>query len=143
MRWKWIDEEVVRAIHEAQLDEHGGGTGLRDEGALSSALARAKNRVAYGEAADAAALAAAYAHGIARNHPFVDGNKRVALVVMELFLELNGWLLAADDVACVVAMQSLAAGRMAEEELAEWLRNHIERARKPARKAGEGKKAKR
>lgn len=143
MRWKWINEGVVRAIHEAQLDEHGGGTGLRDEGALSSALARARNRVAYGEAADAATLAAAYAYGIARNHPFVDGNKRVALVVMELFLELNGWLLAADDAECVVAMQSLAAGRVTEDQLTEWVRKHAERVRKPVRKAGEEKRAKR
>ncbi|HUX45686.1 MAG TPA: type II toxin-antitoxin system death-on-curing family toxin [Terracidiphilus sp.] len=125
MRWTWIEESVVLAIHDSQLDEHGGGAGLRDAGALDSALARAKNRVAYGEAQDAAALAAAYAYGISSNHPFVDGNKRVALVVMELFLELNGWSLVADDADCVAAMQELAAGAMTEEALAAWIRAHI------------------
>ncbi|HEU5350491.1 MAG TPA: type II toxin-antitoxin system death-on-curing family toxin [Terracidiphilus sp.] len=143
MRWTWIEEEVARAIHEAQLDEHGGGTGVRDEGALSSALARAKNRVAYGATADAAALAAAYAYGIARNHPFVDGNKRAALVVMELFLELNGWLLRAGDAECVIAMQRLAAGKLTEDALAEWVRSRAERAKKPVKKARMKRKAKR
>lgn len=131
MRWIWIHESVVLAIHESQLDEHGGSAGLRDEGALSSALARAKNRVAYGEAQDAAALAAAYAFGIASNHPFVDGNKRVALVVMELFLELNGWTLTADDADCVATMQELAADARTEEELVAWVRSHVRRNRKP------------
>ena len=126
MRWQWVADNVVRAIHEAQLAEHGGITGIRDEGLLSSALARPQNLEAYGEEIDAASLAAAYAFGIARNHPFLDGNKRTAFVVMELFLNLNGWALDASDAICISMMLTLASGDLGEKMLAKWLRGHIE-----------------
>jgi len=125
MRWTWVADSVVLAIHEAQLAEHGGIAGIRDEGLLSSALARPQNLLAYGESPDAAALAAAYAFGIARNHPFLDGNKRTAFVVMELFLNLNGWALEADDSDCISTMQSVASGDLGEKGLAAWLRQHV------------------
>ena len=130
MRWTWVADSVVLAIHEAQLAEHGGMAGIRDEGLLSSALARPQNLLAYGESPDAAALAAAYAFGIARNHPFLDGNKRTAFVVMELFLNLNGWTLEADDSDCIAVTESLAAGNVSEKAFAHWLREHVEQAKK-------------
>lgn len=117
------------AIHEAQLAEHGGIAGLRNQGLLASALARPRNREAYGENLDAAALAAAYAFGIARNHPFLDGNKRTAFVVMELFLDLNGWVLDADDNDCISTMLALASGDLGEKGLVAWVRRHITRPR--------------
>jgi death-on-curing protein len=125
MRWIWVVASVVLAIHESQLSEHGGAAGVRDEGLLASALARPRNLEAYGEDVDAAALAASYAFGIARNHPFFDGNKRTAFVVMELFLNLNGWYLEASDAVCISMMQTLAAGSLSEEMLAKWLRGHL------------------
>ena len=125
MEWVWVAGSVVYAIHEAQLAEHGGIAGLRDEGLLSSALARPQNLVAYGDDPDAASLAAAYAFGIARNHPFLDGNKRTAFVVMELFLSLNGWNLTAEDKECITTMLALASGTLPEKSLADWLRLHI------------------
>jgi death-on-curing protein len=100
---------------------------MRDEGLFSSAMARPQNRAAYGDRPDAADLAAAYAFGLARNHPFLDGNKRTAFVVMELFLNLNGWTLDADDAVCISMMLKLAAGKLSEEMLAKWLRGPIER----------------
>jgi death on curing protein len=128
MKWTWIHESVVLAIHEAQLDEHGGAGGLRDNGLLTSALSRPRNLLAYGNSPDAAALAAAYAYGIASNHPFVDGNKRTAFVVLELFLELNGRTLEASDADCVSAMEALAAGNLSETELALWVRERTVRS---------------
>lgn len=125
MHWTWVADSVVLAIHEAQLAEHGGMAGLRDEGLLSSALARPLNSMAYGNHPDTADLAAAYAFGIARNHPFLDGNKRTAFVVMELFLNLNGCSLEADDAECISTMKSVASGDLAEKKLAAWLRSHI------------------
>lgn len=125
MGWIWVADSVVYAIHEAQLAEHGGIPGIRDEGLLASALARPCNLEAYGDDLDAASLAAAYAFGIARNHPFLDGNKRTAFVVMELFLNLNGWILEADDADCISTMLALAAGDLAEKALTTWLRSHI------------------
>jgi death on curing protein len=125
--WDWVADSVVLAIHEAQLAEHGGIAGIRDEGLLSSALARPLNLEAYGDTTDAASLAAAYAFGIARNHPFLDGNKRTAFVVMELFLNLNGWILNADDADCISTMLALAAGNLSEKALSDWLREHIKR----------------
>lgn len=122
--WIWIDPRVINAIHEEQLAEHGGGAGLRDSGLLDSALARPINLSLYGEP-DIAALAASYAVGIAKNHPFVDGNKRTAFVAMELFMALNGAELIADDVACVMTMLAVAAGEMDEAALAEWIRDNI------------------
>lgn len=118
---RWVAASVVLAVHDEQLAEHGGPAGLRDEGLLESALARPRNLLAYGSP-DLAALAAAYAFGIVRDHPFADGNKRVSLIVTELFLALNGLTLTADDAECVLTWRSLAAGRMREEEFAAWLR---------------------
>jgi len=122
-QWTWLEEPVVWAIHEAQLAEHGGSAGVRDAGLLASALARPLNLAAYGEA-DAAALAAAYGFGVARNHPLIDGNKRTAFVCCELFLALNGQLLVADDALCVSTMLALAAGELPEADFAAWLRTH-------------------
>lgn len=120
----WVATEVARAAHGEQLAEHGGGEGVRDAGALESAMMRPRNLALYGEP-DAAALAAAYAFGIARNHPFVDGNKRTAAVVAETFLVLNGHALQASDAELVVAILALAAGELAEDELADWFRGHL------------------
>lgn len=121
--WIWIATEVAEAAHAEQLAEHGGPAGVRDAGALDSALSRARNLALYGTP-DLAALAAAYGFGIARNHPFADGNKRTAAVVMETFLVLNGGVLTASDAELVVAIRALAAGELSEEELADWLRGH-------------------
>lgn len=123
--WIWLDAAVILAVHDAQIAEHGGSPGVRDPGLLDSALARAPNLAAYGQDADVAALAAAYAFGIARNHPFVDGKKRTALVALELFAELNGHGLAADDASCVATLLSLAAGTLDEPELASWIRENL------------------
>lgn len=125
MIWVWVLESTARAIHDAQLAEHGGRVGLLEEGRLASALAHPKNLAAYNEKTDAAALAAAYASAISRNHPFVDGNKRTAFVVMELFLHLNGYVLEADDAECISAMETLAAGELSESDLTTWIRERI------------------
>jgi death-on-curing protein len=122
--WVWIDAETARATHAEQIAEHGGPAGVRDDAGLESAMARARNLVAYGEP-DAAALAAAYAYGIARDHPFADGNKRTAAVVSETFLMLNGYALGASDAELVVAFLALAAGEMSEAELGDWFRGNI------------------
>ena len=122
--WVWVSEGVALAAHDEQLAEHGGGTGVRDHGLFQSAMARPINLAAYGEP-DAAALAAAYAYGIARNHPFIDGNKRTAAVVSETFLALNGWRLTVSDAELVVEFLALAAGEVGEDELADWVRARI------------------
>ncbi|MGF1549062.1 MAG: type II toxin-antitoxin system death-on-curing family toxin [Sphingomonadaceae bacterium] len=122
--WIWIGADVALAAHAEQLAEHGGGEGVRDMGMFESAMARPRNLAAYGEP-DAAALAAAYAFGLARNHPFVDGNKRTAAVVSEAFLDANGHELKAKDAEIVVAITDLAAGELSEEEFAQWLRERI------------------
>lgn len=119
----WITPETALAIHEEQIAEHGGGEGVRDRGLLESALARPRNAWGYG-VTDLCALAASLGHGVARNHPFVDGNKRTAFVCVETFLLLNGVELTATDAECVVAMLDLAAGDLPEEEFAAWLRDH-------------------
>ena len=116
--------EVAIAAHREQLAEHGGGEGLRDRGLLESAMARPKQLASYGDP-DFAALAAAYAYGIARNHPFVDGNKRTAAVVSETFLALNGYELTATDAELVVAFVALAIGELTEDELADWFRRRL------------------
>jgi death-on-curing protein len=121
--WVWIEPNVIWAVHEEQLAEHGGASGVRDAGLLESALARPRNLVSYGQP-DAADLAAAYGFGLARNHPFIDGNKRTAFVAVELFLALNGWSLTVDDANCVLTMLSLAAGELSEAGFASWIRRH-------------------
>jgi death-on-curing protein len=112
---------VLLAIHEEQLAEHGGASGIRDQGLFESAIARAQQLEAYGKP-DVAALAAAYGFGLARNHPFVDGNKRTAFVAVELFLDLNGFELTATDADAVMTMLALAAGELGEQDFAAWLR---------------------
>jgi death on curing protein len=124
--WIWVATDVALAAHREQLAEHGGGEGIRDERLLDSAMARAPNLAAYGEP-DSAALAATYAFGIARNHPFVDGNKRTAAVVSETFLVLNGYALNASDAELVVAFLALASGDLSEDELADWFRTRLVR----------------
>lgn len=123
-QWVWVAVEVALAAHAEQLAEHGGPGGVRDAGLLESAMARPRNLAEYGEP-DAAALAAAYAWGIARNHPFTDGNKRTALVIAETFLQLNGHTLTASDAETVVAIVALAAGELGEDELADWFRGYV------------------
>jgi death-on-curing protein len=120
----WLLQPVVLAIHDAQLAEHGGRAGLRDAGLLESALARPRNLFLH-EAPDIAALAARYAYGLSRNHPSVDGSKRVSLVCAELFLALNGYELLADDAATFTIWLELAEGMLDEAALAGWLRGHI------------------
>jgi death-on-curing protein len=122
--WIWIDPDVLLAAHDEQLEEHGGAAGIRDRGMFESALTRPQNLAVYGEP-DAAALAAAYAFGIIKNHPFVDGNKRTGFVALELFLALNGFELTADDAQCVLVILSVAAGSFSESELAEWIRRNM------------------
>lgn len=125
--WKWVSEAAALAAHREQLAEHGGGDGVRDLGLFKSAMARPQNLAAYGEP-DAAQLASSYAFGLAKNHPFVDGNKRTAAVVSEGFLAKNGYTLTATNAEVATIFQALAAGEVGEEELAEWFR---ERAEKP------------
>jgi death-on-curing protein len=121
MDWFWIGEPLVRALHGEQLAAHGGGAGVRDAGLLDSALQRPRNLAAYGEP-DAAALAASLAYGIARNHPFVDGNKRTAFVAGAVFLELNGFRVTMSEADVVLTILALAAGELAEDGLADWFR---------------------
>ena len=120
----WLDERLALAIHDRQLAEHGGGTGVRDAGLLASALTRPQNRWAYGDV-DAAELAAAYAYGIARNHPFVDGNKRTAWVLARVFLAMNGHELTFSANEAIAVMLALAAGELGEAELADSFLNHL------------------
>ncbi|HWD37011.1 MAG TPA: type II toxin-antitoxin system death-on-curing family toxin [Casimicrobiaceae bacterium] len=126
----WLETEVVAAIHDAQLAEHGGAPGTRDAALLESALARPRTVEAYGTP-DVFAVAAAHGFGIARNHPFVDGNKRTAFVAVELFLELNGELLTADDQACVLTMLTVAAGDIDEPAFAAWIREQSRALTRP------------
>jgi death-on-curing protein len=120
----WIERDEALAIHDRQLAEHGGGVGVRDEGAFESALARPINKWSYGED-DLASLAAAYAFGVARNHALVDGNKRTAWVLARLFLRLNGAKLSFTPADAIAAMLALAAGELAEDEMADWFRRHL------------------
>jgi death on curing protein len=121
---KWLPKGAVLAMHARQLAEHGGGMGIRDEGLLESALQRPQNKAAYGEP-DMAALAAAYGFGIARNHPFVDGNKRTALVATRTFLLLNGFQVSASKEDLLKTWLALASGELTEDALATWLRRWI------------------
>lgn len=120
----WIDKALVHAIHERQIAEHGGTQGVRDEGLLESALARPQQLHAYGEPApDLADLAASLAYGLARNHPFLDGNKRTAAVACEAFLLLNGMGLDAEDAELYVRYVALAEGSLELDQFAAWLRS--------------------
>lgn len=122
--WHWISGDVARAVHAEQVTEHGGPHEVRDDRLLESAMARPRHLAAYGQP-DLAALAAAYAFGIARNQPFIDGNKRTAAVVSETFIVLNGKSLNASDAELVVVVLALAAGELSEDELADWFRGQI------------------
>lgn len=120
----WLDAEVALAIHDRQLAEHGGGSGVRDAGLLESALGRPVNQWSYADA-DLPALAAAYAYGVARNHPFIDGNKRTAWVLARLFLALNGAELRFEKEDAIRTMLALAAGELEESKLADWFRQRL------------------
>lgn len=122
--WLWVSHEAALTAHREQLTEHGGGDGIRDLGLFESAMARPINHANYCDA-DAGALAACYAFGIARNHPFIDGNKRTSLVVCELFLAKNGLSLDASNAELVALFLDLAAGELTEDELAGWFRERI------------------
>lgn len=135
----WLSIDLILAVHDRQLAEHGGSPGLRDRAMLESALARPQQLLAFGGTdSDVAALAAAYAFGIARNHPFVDGNKRTAAVACELFLELNGHLLIAEDAELYPVFLGLAAGEWSEQEPATWLRTRVRSAQVNEARAGYG-----
>ncbi len=122
----WLLEETVCAVHSRQISEHGGSPGIRDAGLLLSALARPQNLAAYKDPPpDLAALAASYAFGIARNHPFIDGNKRVALVAARIFLLINGADLKATQEEKYFTFLRLAEGRLSEDELAGWVRSRM------------------
>ena len=121
---RWLDSRDANAVHDRQLAEHGGGIGLRDAGLLESALTRPVNQWTYGED-DPAALAAAYAFGIARNHPFVDGNKRTAWVLARLFLAINEHKLQFNPAEAIQMMLALAAGDLAEAAAAQWFRSRL------------------
>ncbi len=123
--WRWLPREVLIAVHEEQLAEHGGAAGLRDEGLFDSALARPRQLANYGDP-DVADLAAAYAFGLVRNHPFIDGNKRTGYVAAELFLALNGYAMTASDESATLTTLALAAGDIDEAAFAAWLRRHLQ-----------------
>ena len=122
---RWPSLIQVLSIHSAQIQAHGGSLGLRNRGLLESALERPRNRFLYDPDADLAALAAAYGFGLSSNHPFVDGNKRVAFQTMYLFLGFNGFRIDATEEAVVTTVLSLASGDLEEPALADWLRHHI------------------
>ena len=121
----WIELESALAIHKRQIAEHGGSDGVRDEGLLSSALARAQNVLAHSDDADISSLAGAYAFGIAKNHPFIDGNKRTALVVMRTFLGANGHDVKASPQEKYITFLGLADGSLDEDGLVQWIRSHL------------------
>jgi death-on-curing protein len=125
MTWRWIDRRALDLLHDESIAEHGGASGVRDEGLLDSALARPHHLVAYGEP-DVAALAAAYAFGLAKNHAFVDGNKRAAFLAAGMFLAINGWKLVTTQSEATLAVLALAAGDIDEAEFAAWVRDRIE-----------------
>ncbi|MDP1533771.1 MAG: type II toxin-antitoxin system death-on-curing family toxin [Rubrivivax sp.] len=126
MNWRWVDKQALLLLHADSLSEHGGAAGLRDEGLLESALARPLNLAADG-APDVSALAAAYGVGVAKNHAFIDGNKRAAFLAVGLFLGLNGWRLKAGQAEATLTMLAVAAGSLDEAGFAAWLRQHAQR----------------
>lgn len=126
MSCRWVDRKALELLHDESLAEHGGAPGLRDEGLLESALARPLNLAAYGRP-DIADLAAAYGVGLAKNHPFVDGNKRVAFLAVGMFLALNGRRLVATQADATLTMLDVASGTLDEPAFAAWLREHLQR----------------
>jgi death-on-curing protein len=127
-RWAWVDKRALLLLHDESLAEHGGAAGIRDEGLLASALARPLNLVAYGQP-DVHALAAAYGVGLAKNHPFVDGNKRAAFLATGMFLALNGWRLTATQFDATTVVLRVAASDIDEPAFADWLRANTKRRR--------------
>jgi death-on-curing protein len=125
-RWRWLEPDELVAIHAELIAEFGGLPGLRDRALVESAAARPKHLASYGQPT-VFELAAAYAFGLARNHPFIDGNKRAALVAAFTFLELNGWELGAEEAAAVLVFVDLAAGEVQETDLATWLERNATR----------------
>ncbi len=123
--WRWVNRQVLLLLHEESLAEHGGAPGLRDEGLLDSALSRPLNLALYGDP-DVAELAAAYGIGLAKNHAFVDGNKRAAFLALGMFLALNGHRLRATQVDATLTMLAVAAGEIGEKGLSQWIRDHME-----------------
>ena len=124
MSWRWIDKRLLLLLHDESLSMHGGASGMRDEGLLDSALARPLNIVAYGEP-DVAHLAAAYGFGLAKNHPFIDGNKRTAFLAVGLFLRLNGQRLVASQTDATLTMLQVAGSQLTEPAFADWLRKNM------------------
>jgi death-on-curing protein len=122
----WLLRAWVDALHFQQLNRFGGLFGVRDEGAIESALARPRNQWEYAGERDIAALAAAYGYGLTRSHGYSDGNKRVGFMAMSVFLDLNGWSLEAEEAEVVVVMLGVAAGEMPETEFAAWVRCHLQ-----------------
>ena len=121
---RWVSMTLILAVHADQIKEHGGSPGVRDKGLLDSALSRPRNRFGYDSESDLCDLAASYGFGIARNHPFIDGNKRVAFQAMYLFLGLNGLRIEASEEEVVAVMLALASSELEEPELAAWLKDH-------------------
>ena len=121
----WLDRQMIETLHADQVLEHGGSLGIRDEGLLESALARPQQKWHYASGTDLATLAAAYAFGIAKNHPFVDGNKRAALVAAYTFLAVNDFELDAPEPEAVSMILGTADGSLSEEDLASWIRSHL------------------
>jgi death on curing protein len=123
MSWRWIDKAALKLLHDESLAEHGGRAGLRDEGLLDSAMGKSLNLVAYGQP-DVADLAASYAAGLAKNHPFVDGNKRAAFLAVGMFLYLNGYRLETTQADATLHVLDLAAGDITQDDFAVWIRQH-------------------
>jgi death on curing protein len=126
---RWLDSRVLVLLHSESLAEHGGSSGMRDQGLFESALARPRHLFAYEPDSDTGRLAAAYGFGLARNHAFVDGNKRIAFIAVTLFLRLNGFRLVSEHVDKIRTMIAVAAGEIPEDEIADWIRNHSVRVR--------------
>lgn len=129
MGLRWITKAGLLILHDESISDHGGSRGIRDEGLLESALARPQNIALYEEHVALSRLAAAYAFGIAKNHPFIDGNKRAAFLAMTLFLEKNGWQLTAGEADAALTILKLAASELTEDQLAAWIESHL--ARRP------------
>ena len=127
---RWLKRHIVEIIHRSQLEEHGGLSGIRDEAALDAALARAQQKHAYGEAPEFAVFVAAYGFGFARSHPFNDGNKRIAFMLMDLFARMNGQSIETSEEDVVITMLGLAAGSLTEDQLTDWVRERLVRTMK-------------
>jgi len=128
-KWRWVSKIALLLLHDEGLAEHGGGSGMRDEGLFESALARPENLAGY-ENPNFASLAAAYGVGLAKNHPFVDGNKRVAFIAVGLFLALNGYRLSASQIDATQTMLAVAAGDLSEVDFAAWIRRNSKKQKK-------------